>query len=449
MRVVQAAPSRAWLRRSRTGTPARAARIERLGLVATSLVLLLGLWMVTTEQLATTPGCHGDSAAVSSQGDTTACVHLSTMTSASDLTPALRTFTDPATRRAVSRAILARLTESAAAPLQHVGGLAGSGLTSTAIAAVKPLVIVRTPDEFTRRVARLVVLFMTAFWLAHLLRWWAGTTGDAVLLPVVHLLSGLGLMTMIALRDPLRDMLIADTALQGIAAGCAIWVAASLIDFEHPLLRRSFAAPLIAALTLATALLVFGSGPTGSGAKVNLFGVQPVDAIRLLVVLALAAYFARRWQFLRQFSERVGSATSRRGSLHLPRWKDVRPLATTLAMLLAFFFLQKDLGPALVLSCVFLGLYGVSRGRVALVVGGFGVLAASFAIGHALGVPGTVAQRVAMWLDPWAQRTIGRRSDRTCALGPRQRRRDRSWTRGRGPPVHSGRPHRSRPCRAR
>ena len=37
----------------------------------------------------------------------------------------------------------------------------------------------------------------------------------AVLLPSVHLLTGLGLMTLLALRDPLRDMLIAGTAVWG------------------------------------------------------------------------------------------------------------------------------------------------------------------------------------------------------------------------------------------
>jgi cell division protein FtsI/penicillin-binding protein 2/cell division protein FtsW (lipid II flippase) len=204
-------------------------------------------------------------------------------------------------------------------------------------------------------------------------------------------------MTMIALRDPLRDTIIARSFADGIVAGCVAWIAVSFIDFEQPVLRRAVLAPLGAAVAFAIALLAFGSGPAGSGAKVNLLGIQPVEVIRLLVVFALAAYFSRRWQFLREFSENVGGS----GFLHLPRWKDVRPLAITITTLLTFFFLQKDLGPALVLSCVFLGLYGIARGRVALVLCGFGVLIAGFAIGYALGIPGTVAQRVAMWIDPW------------------------------------------------
>ena len=51
------------------------------------------------------------------------------------------------------------------------------------------------------------------------------------------------------------------------------------------------------------ALLLFGSGPGSSGVKVNLLGVQPVEAIRLLVVFALAAYFGRRIELLRALSQ--------------------------------------------------------------------------------------------------------------------------------------------------
>ena len=40
-------------------------------------------------------------------------------------------------------------------------------------------------------------------------------------------------------------------------------------------------------------------GPGVSDAKVNLFGFQPVEFIKILIVLFLAGYFAQRWEFLR------------------------------------------------------------------------------------------------------------------------------------------------------
>ena len=71
----------------------------------------------------------------------------------------------------------------------------------------------------------------------------------------------------------------------------------------------------------------------------------------------------------------------------------MRPLAITIATLLVFFFLQKDLGPALVLSFVFLGLYGIARGRIPFVIVGFGMLLAAFTVAYQLGFPATVRQR--------------------------------------------------------
>src|SRR5687768_4265835 len=209
------------------------------------------------------------------------------------------------------------------------------------------------------------------------------------------------MVAMLALRDPLRDTVAIATVAGGIAAGCAIWTALAFVDFEDPRLRRAVLMPLGAAVAIAIALLVFGSGPTGSNARVNLLGVQPVELVRLLVVFSLAAYFARRWQFLRELSADPGARRGIRRWVRLPRWKDVRPLAVSITALLALFFLQRDLGPALVISCVFLGLYGISRARVALVLCGFAVLMAGFAAGYVLGFPSTLTRRVAIALDPW------------------------------------------------
>jgi cell division protein FtsI/penicillin-binding protein 2 len=72
-----------------------------------------------------------------------------------------------------------------------------------------------------------------------------------------------------------------------------------------------------------------------------------------------------------------------------------------MALVLLFFFFQKDLGPALVLSCVFLGLLGLARGRPGLVGAGLAMLLAGFAVAYWTGVPVTVRNRVMMWADPW------------------------------------------------
>ena len=428
MRIVQAERTRGWNVPTAGSSGDPSARIERLALAATSLVVAFGLLLATHGQIATVQPC-GDA--------TVACVNLSTLRDAGAIAPRLTMYREPAERRAAAEAIAGALPGASGRPITHVGALAQVTvpaavvrdhpryavlnerlrerpdaedvplLSGADLAALKPWLVVRTRQEYRTRLLVASVFAMLAFWGAHLVRWRLGTIGDAILLPVVHLLCGLGLMAMVAVRDPLRDTVAAATMAGGIVAGCAIWTAVSVVDFENPRWRRSVLAPLGVAVFLAAALLLFGSGPAGSGATVNLLGVQPVEAIRILVAFSLAAYFARRWTFLRTLSDHLGSAPDPSRRLTLPRWKDARPLAITLATLLAFFFLQKDLGPALVFSCVFLGLFGVARGSGSLVAIGFVVLAGAFTTGYALGVPATVTQRVTMWLDPWGNALSG------------------------------------------
>jgi cell division protein FtsW (lipid II flippase) len=176
-------------------------------------------------------------------------------------------------------------------------------LSQADLFTIKPRLSVRTLDEFNARLGRTIAWFLAAFWLAHLFRRWRRRDDDPVLLPAIMVLCGIGVMAMLALRDPLRDTMSAVAFGGGATAGILVLLLASEVDFEASRLRRSVLTPLMLALSLATMLLVFGSGPGTSGVKVNLFGVQPVEAIRVLVVFALAAYFGRRIELLRELSE--------------------------------------------------------------------------------------------------------------------------------------------------
>lgn len=416
MRIVRTAASDGWSLRQPSARAQRGARLERFALAAITPVLLLGLWLTYSGQSEEL----GDVGAGVESG---AIVDLREVKRPVDLQPVLRRAADgslsPADRDRLAKAIAGRVSgtaDQAAESIAHIGALA-SVITPAEVTAVKPFLVVRRAAEFRRALTIALIVFFAAFWIAHAVRARLGLTGDVVLLPAVLLLTGLSLMTMLALRDPVRDTMAAVTMAYGAAAGCVVWVALAFVDFERVRLRRAVLPPLAGAVLLAVALLLFGSGPVGSGAKVNLFGAQPVEVIRLLTVFALAAYFARRWQFLRAFSQPVSDAPAWRAlrlprwrgwrALRLPRWKDVQPLVVSISALLLLFFLQKDLGPALVLSCVVLGLYGLSRGHAALVACGFAVLGTGFATGYFFGMPATVTRRVAIALDPWSNALPG------------------------------------------
>jgi cell division protein FtsW (lipid II flippase) len=155
--------------------------------------------------------------------------------------------------------------------------------------------------------------------------------------------------------------------------------------------------PLLGAAALSVALIFFGTGPGGSDARVNLGPFQPVEGIKILLVFFLAGYFAKRWPLLRELREK----RLRVPFIDLPPLQYSAPVLIGVGVALLFFYLQKDLGPALVFACVFLTLYAIARNRAALAVIGLATLLSGFLIGYFMGTPKTVHDRVAMWLSPW------------------------------------------------
>ncbi len=401
MRVIDAGIAQA--RRVRHPRAALAARLEAIGLAGASFVVLLGVVLASWGSVRSAPA----GAAPDATRSAPPLLDLRTLTSAAPLEALLTSIPDPRARREAAEAIHRRATDPDH-PLTHVGALASlrspAGdpvLSRVDLATLKPSVVVRTAGEHRRAVATAAAVMLLAFWMAHVFRRWRGESDDPVLLPLLLLLTGIGFVTMVGLRDPVRDTLIATAFAGGVCAGIVMLLVASSIDYESSPLRRAVLLPLGLAIALAALLLLWGSGPGSSGVRVNLFGAQPVEAIRLLVVCAIAAALARRFEHLRELSE---PATPRRpwlAVLRLPRWRDVRPVVASMALVLAFFFLQKDLGPALVLSGVVIALYATARGRPAFVFVGLAMLALGFAAAYAIGYPATVEQRVRIWSDPW------------------------------------------------
>ena len=424
MRVIAPQPRGAAV----TRPASRIAHLELLGLLAATVVVVLGL---TLAYLGKADAAAHDSGVLAGVP-----INLQQLHGPDDLMPLLGMFESPFERRAAAVAVYRR-TALHDVPLEHVGGLARVAIPATEILAdrryvqlrsrlerrpaiqsvpvlspadladLKPHVVVRTPETFRLRLVSAALCLVAAFWTAHAFRRRRGTIGDPVALPVVLLLCGIGLMSLVALRDPLRDTMSFSASVSGIVAGLGLLVVASEVDLEASALRRAVLGPLAVAVVLAALLLLFGTGPGTSGARLRLLGFQPADFIRLLVVLALAAHFARRGDFLREYSQEPTPSRPWLRHVNVPRWKDIGPAIVSLAIVVAFFFLQRDLGPALVLSCVFLGMYGVARHRGVLVAGGLGLVLCAFGAAYWTGIPATVRQRVAIWVNPWSNGVPG------------------------------------------
>ena len=321
---------------------------------------------------------------------------------------------------AISRAIVRTAAIEGAKNLQAFAGRvkerAGPGaaqpeslplFTPGELTALKSSLAVRTRDQFRNQVLLYAALYVLSFHAVALAWRVRGVHGDRLLLSTTHLLTGIGFAALLSRPDPLRDTILFARFAETTIAGLALMTGLSLVRFTAAGFVTFSYLPLAAAFSLSVLLILFGTGPGTSSARINLGPFQPIEAIRLLLALFLAGYFARRWELLREV--RGQSFRSRRlpGWLNLPRGEYALPVLVGVAVALMFFFVQKDLGPALFLCCVFLALYAVARGRVGMAVAGLLLLAAGFYLGYRLHVSATLADRVRMWQSPWDNTVAG------------------------------------------
>lgn len=410
--------------------PAPAPRNREAVLLAGALaVVLLGLVLV---YLATTRSV-GDVGPKLASGEV---LNLNSLTQAEQLLPHLGFFREPAERSFAADRIWRHLHDNPAGnvgelsrirvPASEIEGNRGlatlrerleaaksrtgegeapesiSLLTLAQVRRMKPGLVVRAPGTFRGRFWLWAGLLLAAFAAVHVAWRLRRFSGDELILPVLLVLCGIGFLLMVAVRDPLRDLPLFQTFAQGAIVGCALLLGASLLDFERSPLRRMTFVPLLAALGLSVLLIAFGSGPAGSDVKVNLFGFQPVEVVKIFVVLFLAGYFFDRWEFLRELPEkRLGIPAGLQRWVQVPKLEYVITPILAVGVVLLFFFLQKDLGPALILSFLFLVLYAVARGKAGMFALGAALVALAFFVGYKAGYPQTVTARISMWLSPW------------------------------------------------
>ena len=295
-------------------------------------------------------------------------------------------------------------SEKAADFLRHSGALPNVGALAHVrprlpIAKLKPMLVVRTPAQFRREYATWIGAYFAAFLVVWLVWRWRGFAGDPSLLPALQLLTSMGLILAVSLKDPLRDTLEFRKFAWGVAAGCLLLLLPLLKPFASRDYSKLIYTPLLAAFALFALLIRFGSGPTGSDAHVNLGPFQPVEAIKVLLVFFLAGYFAKRWEWLRELHEKRLPGPLR--WLRLPRFAHTLPVMVGVGVALVMFFVLKDLGPALVAGFLFLTMFAVARGKWGLAFTGVVILVAGVAVGYHFRTPQTVVQRIQMWQSPW------------------------------------------------
>ncbi|GAB3641159.1 FtsW/RodA/SpoVE family cell cycle protein [Spirosoma arcticum] len=256
---------------------------------------------------------------------------------------------------------------------------------------------VRTPGQFRGAFWLNVALFLLAFWLVH--GFWSlrRFQPDPLLLPILMLLTGLSVLTLLAIQDPLQDTFYGGQAVTGVGLGLLGLTVVSQLHIGRfytrwwfdPLLngrqRATFRLTgwtwLLLAFGLAGLTLIFGTGPEGSGVRVNLriggLLFQPSELTKYLVLLFLAGFFAAHEEQLRTLPDLRW------------RWRVSIGVFLGTGILMGLYLLLGDMGPALVIGFTFLLFYTIARQTLGI------TLLAGLAYGLALWqLPGLVATLV-------------------------------------------------------
>ena len=237
---------------------------------------------------------------------------------------------------------------------------------------------------------------------AHVVVRIAAPYADPVLLPVVAALNGLGLAVIHRL-DLVDNTTFARQQLIWMTLGVALFAVTLLFLRDHRVLQRFTYTLGLVAILLLLLPLVPGIGATVNGAQIWIrlagFSFQPGEVAKVLLVIAFAGYLVLH-------RDALALAGRRLLFVDLPRGRDLGPILAMWLISLGILVFQRDLGSSLLFFGLFLVLLYVATERPGwLVVGGslfLGGAGALYYVSSTTGKLAHVAQRVDIWLNPFA-----------------------------------------------
>ena len=232
---------------------------------------------------------------------------------------------------------------------------------------------------------------LALFLAVDLLLAWRLPRADQVLLPLAAVLSGMGLI-MIRRLSPAYSQ----RQLAGIGVGLVLLLIAALAFRDYRLFKR-YKYTLVAfgfALILGTKFL--GVDPYGEGYKrwfgYHGFYYQPVELLKVLLVIFFAAYLDEKQEVL-------ASTYLRLGRLRLPPLQYVGPLFGTWLLALGLLLFQNDLGSALLFFGIFLAMVYIASPRLIYTLMGLALVVVGAVVAYHFN--SHVRARIITWINPW------------------------------------------------
>ena len=231
-----------------------------------------------------------------------------------------------------------------------------------------------------------------AFVVAHFSIRFLAPDADPAILPIVFVLSGIGIafVTRLAPELALNQVI---WLFVGVFAMILILAFSrnmeKLANYKYTLMVIGFA------LLLSPLLPVVGTEIYGSRIWLSIgpLSFQPGELAKVVIVLFLASYLSANREMLSVFTWRIGP-------FRLPDIRTLAPMLIMWVIALLIVIFEKDLGSAVVFFFVFLAMLYVATGKKFYLVVGILLMAAG-CVGAYMGFT-HVQVRVANWLNPFA-----------------------------------------------
>src|SRR6266849_487111 len=208
---------------------------------------------------------------------------------------------------------------------------------------------------------------------------------DQVLLPLVGLLSGIGVLMATRLG---RNLLpYPDPAL---GSRQLLWVILGLVAFLVTLfglrnmnwLRRykytwALLGIILVGITLAHSLRANLDSPTHDQLNIGPLNLQPSELLKIFLVIFFAAYLSENIDIVLGGNLRIGP-------LRLPPFRQLGPIALMLGLALLLFLGIRELGLALLIYGIFLVMIYLGSGKISYVIGSLLIFFVLGFIGYAL-----------------------------------------------------------------
>ena len=241
----------------------------------------------------------------------------------------------------------------------------------------------------------------------HLAIRWLAPHADPIMLPAASALNllGIAMIGRLDIAAAQRAERAGDEIPEPQSVQQSIWMAVGVIACvlvllvvrDHRVLRRYTYIWGLLGIALLLLPLVPGLGLTIRGATlwISIGGLtfQPAELAKVVLTIFFASYLV-------QYRDSLALVRRKVLGIGVPRGRDLGPILVAWAMAMVIMGIQTDLGTAVMLFGLFVGLLYVATGRrswivIGLILTTIGGLLAYLAFSH-------VQVRVKVWLDPFA-----------------------------------------------